>query len=302
MITISTCKSYSHFMKQKDKQFLGWIALDMDGTITLDKYSVPEPVVTYLRQRVNDGWKIAIATGRPFKLAQMALKTFDFPYIILPQNGTAALQMPSKIELFRRYIPVTHLAEIDAAFEGTPGDYIVFNGYDHGDQLYWRPNRMDEEQTFYVENIAKSHGEIPIAVVSFQGLKESSIPIVKCFGTLTDMTRVTNNLKNNEHFNLTLIRDPYAEDYYILLITDRSASKGQSLLAAIDILGWKGTIIAAGDDENDKSLLEVADIKIAMAHAPEHLHNVADFIAPPTHEFGIIQALELALRKNGKDH
>jgi hydroxymethylpyrimidine pyrophosphatase-like HAD family hydrolase len=55
-------------------------------------------------------------------------------------------------------------------------------------------------------------------------------------------------------------------------------------------------VIAAGDDENDISLLMAADTKIAMAHAPESLQQVATFIAPPTKDQGIIKALQMALR------
>jgi hypothetical protein len=57
-------------------------------------------------------------------------------------------------------------------------------------------------------------------------------------------------------------------------------------------------VIAAGDDENDISLLNAADTKIAMSHAPEALQQVADFIAPPTKDCGIIKALQLALRND----
>jgi Cof subfamily protein (haloacid dehalogenase superfamily) len=286
-------------MKHKDKQFLGWIALDMDGTITLDKFSVPAPVVAYLHDRVMEGWKIAIATGRPMTLALMALDSFDFPYIVLAQNGTMAIVMPSKKELFRQYIPKSRLREIELAFEGTEGDFVVFNGYDHGDKLYWRPERCDEEQAAYIINVAQTHGEMPIAIQSWDEIAETSVPLVKCFGTQTEMLRVQKNLQVNPHFNLTLIRDPYLDGCYILLITDRAASKGQSLEKMIQLTGLRNTVIAAGDDENDASLLQAADIEIAMAHAPQQLHDIADFIAPPTNEYGIIHALQLALKKNG---
>ena len=61
----------------------GWIALDIDGTITLDKYSVPQEVVDYLRKLEKSGWNIAMATGRSFVFASMALSKFDFPFTFL---------------------------------------------------------------------------------------------------------------------------------------------------------------------------------------------------------------------------
>ena len=57
-------------------------------------------------------------------------------------------------------------------------------------------------------------------------------------------------------------------------------------------------MIAAGDDENDISLLEAADVKIAMSHAPEKLQEIAQFIAPPTRDLGIITALQMVLKND----
>jgi hydroxymethylpyrimidine pyrophosphatase-like HAD family hydrolase len=63
-------------------------------------------------------------------------------------------------------------------------------------------------------------------------------------------------------------------------------------------MGRGEKVITAGDDENDMSLFQVADIKIAMSHAPERLKEKADLIAPPTQDCGIIHALEMVLNAN----
>ena len=284
-------------MEQKNKQFLGWIALDIDGTITLDKFSVPDPVIAFLRECVEGGWRLAISTGRPLTYALMGLKKFDFPFLILAQNGSILVEMPSRKILLRCYISTARIQEIERAFEGVVGDFVLFSGYENQDGIYWRPNRLDSEQRAYVENFANYQGVPLNAVDSFDEIPLKSIALVKCFGTQCEMKRIVTNLSGNDHFNLTILRDPHAENYYLLLISDQAASKGQTLEKAIDLFGPRGTIIAAGDDENDASLLEVADIKIAMAHAPESLTRVAHIVAPPTSEHGIIHALRCALKK-----
>lgn len=58
----------------------------------------------------------------------------------------------------------------------------------------------------------------------------------------------------------------------------------------------RGVVIAGGDDENDASLFEIADISIAIEHAPEKIRQMAHLIAPPTKDLGILQALDAALR------
>lgn len=285
-------------MEQKNKQFLGWIALDIDGTITLDRYSVPEPVTDFLRDCIRNGWRLAIATGRPFTFALMGLRTFDFPYLLLAQNGTIAIEMPSKKDLLKRYIPTSRLSEIDLAFEGTLGYFVVSSGYENQDQIYWRPKSLDVEKREHVENFVKKQGLSMIAVDSFDEIPLKSVPLVKCFGTQIEMKRIADILSKRDHFNQTIIREePLVENDYIMLLTDRAASKGQTLNDVISLFGPRGTVIAAGDDENDASLLNAADIKIAMAHAPQSLTSIAHIVAPPTSEYGIIHALGLAIHR-----
>lgn len=276
----------------------GWIALDIDGTVTVDKYSIPQEVVEFLRERTREGWRIAMATGRPVTFASIALSTYDFPYLFLPQNGSLALEMPQKKCLFKRYIPKSSLRWIEEAMEGMTGDFLVYSGYENRDRVYYRPSRFDEEQKRYLKDYWERQKEEGIALQSFQDIEQTSVPLVKCFGRIQETKRLAEKLRQFDDFNVAFLRDPFVQDYCILLITDRTASKGKSLEAAIAQLGVeKGTLIAAGDDENDASLLEIADVAIAMEHAPPALQDIAHLIASPTRELGILHALGLALKR-----
>ena len=281
------------------KPFKGWIALDIDGTITLDKYSIPQEVIDYLRACTKEGWRIAMATGRPVVFASIALSKYDFPYLFLPQNGSCAIEMPEKKCLFKRYIPKSSLHELELAMEGVASDFLIYTGHENQDRVYFRPKRFDAEQKRYLKAYWERQKEEGIPVDSFKEIEQGSFPLIKCFGRLEEMSNLAGRLRQNPLFNVALLRDPFTEDYYILLITDRLASKGQSLEAAIAQLGGpRGILVAAGDDENDASMLEIADVAIAMEHAPESLQNIAHLIAPPTKELGILHALQIALRKS----
>lgn len=275
--------------------FLGWIALDIDGTVTTDKYKIPPEVVAFLREQVKAGWKIAMATGRPVTFASIALATFDFPYLFLPQNGTAVLQMPEKKCLFKRYFSKSALRKAEIAMEGFSGDFIVYSGYENNDIVYWRPGRFDSEQTRYLHALWHRQRESNVPVKSFEEAPQDAFPLLKCFGMKYEMQRLQKKLQEQQ-FNVALLQDPFEENYSILLVTDSLASKGQSFEQAVELLGERGAIIAAGDDENDLSLLQIADVAIAMHHAPPALQQIASFIAPPTSELGILHALKLALK------
>lgn len=269
--------------------FKGWIALDIDGTVTLDRYTIPKEVVDFLREKTREGWRIAMATGRPLVFASIAVSRFDFPFLFLIQNGSLALEMPGKKELFQSYLPTSSLHLIESSLEN--GNMLVYSGYERGDSVYYQPKRINRDLSEYWDR----QKETPAPVDSFAEIRQPSVPLVKCFGTEEEMKQVVARLEKHPEFNVALLRDPFVEGAYLLLITDRQASKGQSLQAAIERLGKTGPIIAAGDDENDASLLQIADVAIAMEHSPPSLKKLADLIAPPTKDLGILHALRIAL-------
>lgn len=276
---------------------LGWIVLDIDGTITLDRYSVPKEVVDYLRERQKEGYSIAMATGRPVTFASFALKSFDFPYLFLAQNGSCAYLMPEKKRLFERYIPKKKLYSLEEAMEGVSSDFVIYSGHENQDRVFYRPDRFNEQQTRYLEAYWQRQKEESIAIHTLDEIRQPSVPLLKCFGSAEEMHQLARRVLSLSLFNVACLRDPFTEGYSILLITDERASKGQSFEEASSLLSKEeGVVIAAGDDENDISLFEVADISIAMHHAPEKMQQMAHFIAPPTKDLGILHALKAVLK------
>jgi Cof subfamily protein (haloacid dehalogenase superfamily) len=272
----------------------GWIALDIDGTITLDKYSVPEPVIDALRQFKQQGWNLAFVTGRSFSFAEMALSRFDFPYVLLSQNGSFACEMPSRTHLFKKYISPHHIPLVEEVYSDIDSDFLIYAGYEKGDFCYWRPSFFSREELTYLTDLQKRQKETWKSVESFSVVDD--FPLIKCFGDEAKMDLIQARLQRLEKFQVAKIRDPFVEGHYLLLVTDIAASKGAALTKLFQMKGRGSHVISAGDDENDFSLLSVADTKIAMHHAPKSLQAVATFIAPPTKDYGIIAALQMAVR------
>lgn len=275
----------------------GWIALDIDGTITLDKYSVPDEVTAYLRARVQEGWNLALATGRPFAFASMAVAKFDFPFLFLPQNGSIAIEMPGKKILFKRYMQPQMLPSVEEAYQGVDSDFLIYAGFEKGDFCYWRPHRMSEEDMRYLHDLKIRQKEEWQSVKDFKPSQFDPFPLIKCFGPAERMEKVAKRLIQSGHFQVSLIRDPFEESYKLILVTLKEVTKGHSLEEIFRLKGRGSRVIAAGDDENDISLLQVADVKIAMDHAPQNLLDKASLIAPPTKDLGIIHALKLAIEQ-----
>lgn len=268
----------------------GWIALDVDGTITQDKYSIPTDVISFLNECHGNGWRIVFATGRAFIFAKPALEKIPFPYFLMPQNGSVVMRMPSQEIMFKRYMNPEVIRDLEEIYEGKNSHYLVYSGVENGDRCYYQPTRFSKADLVYLEGVQKREKEEWMT-----GSVDFDFPLIKCFGKLEAMKKVERKLLKKGHFEVTLIRDPFHSSYYLLLVTNKNASKGSSLQEIISQEGKGKIVIAAGDDVNDISLLQAADVRIAMPHAPEELRKIADFISPPVAEMGIIQALKIVI-------
>jgi hypothetical protein len=273
----------------------GWIALDIDGTITLEKYSVPKPVTAYLKNLEKAGWKIAIATGRSFHFASLALSQFDFPYILICQNGSVALDMPSQNILFKKYLNWNHVAHIEKAYEGVDSDFVIYMGVEERDLCYFRPHRFPEAAIPAIRALQETQKEKWRAVPDFSSELMPHFAIAKGFGPYEEMRLIVERLDASDRFQAPLMRNSFAPGAAIVLVTDLLATKGHALQEVFKTHGRGPLVIGAGDDENDLSLLMVSDVKIAMAHAPDSLQERADILAPPTSHMGIIHALQMGI-------
>jgi hydroxymethylpyrimidine pyrophosphatase-like HAD family hydrolase len=272
-------------------QHQGWIALDIDGTITTEKTVVPPGVRQALGEWARQGWKLAFATGRPFAFAQKALHGFDFSYWFVGQNGSLALQMPGRDVLFRRYLAKSQLSAIEEQLVGTGVDFVVYAGIEKGDICYFRPSRFLREEEAYLRELQSRQEEPWVALQSFDEIPIGAFPLVKCFGKRAAMSVCAERMRRLGMFEVAHIRDPHATGVDLLLITDRQATKGRALASLFALYGRGERVIGAGDDENDLSLLEVADVKIAMPHAPEAVKQKANQIAFG----GIVETIQKAV-------
>lgn len=279
------------------RKHIGWIALDIDGTITDKSHHAPKPVVDFLHTLVDKGWEIIFITGRTFSFASQALDAFDFPFYLAVQNGADILYMPSMENVSRHYLNEKVIPILEEAYRDESEDFVLYAGYENGDFCYYRPGKFSPAFAEHLEKIKPLSPEAwkPVGQYAFQeGLQ---FPLAKCFGHRDAIERICQRLHAHPDISATMIRDPLGEDIYIILVTAKEATKGNALYMIRDILGDGGPVIAAGDDLNDISMLQAADIKIVMPHAPPEMHAMATILAKE----GIIAALTQATQQSTWD-
>lgn len=273
----------------------GFIALDIDGTITADKHGVPLDVKNYFKKLEKEGWIIIVLTGRSFSFASQTLSSFDFPYYFCPQNGSIVFSMPEKKPIQKFYLHWDAIEVVEKVYEKSEENFLIFGGYERNDDCFYRPSHFSEKGLAYLKELQKRQPERLVAVESFDQELLNSFPLIKGFGSQSQLKPLLEELDSKNLFSLVIIRDLFFKDSFVFHINAKEAGKGNAVLHIQEKLGRLGPVIAAGDDANDASMFKVANVKIAMENAPNELKDLADYIAPSAEKMGIISAMNKAL-------
>lgn len=273
----------------------GLIGLDIDGTITSEAHTINPAVVEYLEDLAKSGWALFFITGRPFSWGYEVLQHLSCPYYFCVQNGAITLEMPFRQVVAKKYLDSSILPVLDEICQRHNNGYILYTGYENDDICYYRPERLPKELVSYLDIRHKKLGENWVAVSSFDKVPVKEFASIKSFAGYEDALILSEAWESQLQLHAPIVNDPFNSDYYVIQGTRSDVSKGSALYDMHQKMGRRGLIIAAGDDNNDYSMMQVADIKIAMSDAPYELKKIADIIAPPCEENGIITGISRAL-------
>lgn len=274
---------------------MGVIASDIDGTLIVGTEELPDQIVTFLSQLHEQGWTFIFLTGRTFTYGYHTLKKLPFPYYFCVQNGATVFEMPAKQVLLQRYLSPELLPSLEKIAEEEKVECAIYTGISHGHRVLYRSKRYSSDLREYLDKRQKVFMEEWVSVDEFAHGHITDFPAVKFFGNHEAVTQVAKRVETELHLHIPVVRDPFCEGYYLAQGTHKEVNKGKILQELIQQRKLKGPLIAAGDDKNDISLLEVADVGIVMANAPPELLRLGTLVAPPVEKMGIISGLKHAI-------
>lgn len=274
----------------------GIIALDIDGTTTVDAQSARDEVIAYLEDLANSGWILMFLTGRTFVWGYHAIQKLKCPYYLAVQNGALVLEMPEKKIALKKYLDRSIFPIMEEICADEPSDFAIFSGFENNDRCFYRPQYFSKELLKYLEKRMAAFNEPWHQLPTYDSLTIDVFPSIKCFGDDTSARRIAEKMEKQLKLHAPVIRDPYDLHFFVIQATQDNVTKG----SAIKDMFLQGTdkplVIAAGDDYNDICMFEMADIKIAMERAPQAMRDQAHIIAKPAEDNGIIEALTEAIK------
>ncbi|WP_027091698.1 Cof-type HAD-IIB family hydrolase [Cohnella thermotolerans] len=249
------------------------VFFDIDGTLVDEEKKVPRDAAEAVRRLKDSGVEPVIATGRaPYFFKPLAEQLGIESWVSL--NGGYVVYKGK--ELHRRTIPLPDLEKL-VELSARNGHALVFEG----------------KEAYYANQ--ENH---PFVYESVESLKVEHPGVDANFWKSEDIFQVFLHCESHEEHlypaalpGLRFVRW-HAKAMDVL---PRTGSKAEGILALLSALGLTpADAVAFGDGLNDKEMLELVGLGIAMGNAHEELLPFADYVTSRVEEGGVRNGLVYA--------
>lgn len=255
---------------------------DLDQTLLNDNGIVTEENKKAIKYFESEGGYFTFITGRIPKATQSILEQFT-PNIPFGCNNGGAIYDASKKEfLWKLALPEEAKELVGYIIEKSPTagvELCTFNG-----SYFCYKNELTEKHRL-IENF-------PDIQCHYNDVKEvlSKVVLIDEAEEIPKLMAVISENPISVLFDFVRSTSQYYE------ILPKGASKGRVLLKLKELLKVEKTI-SIGDNENDISMLSLADIGVAVQNATEKAKKSADIITVSNNEHAIASVIDM-LDKN----
>lgn len=256
------------------------IAIDVDDTLLNDDIQVSEGTRAALIEATAQGATVTLATGRMYASARKIAQQIDLNVPIITYQGSLVKTLIGEEVLYERNVPE------DAALELL--NYCISKGLHLqlyvDDVLYVREDNDKAQGYSRLSNIPY------IVEPDFESLirKPLNKMLIIDEPELLDEVALALAPLIGDRVHITKSKPHYLEFMH------KEGTKGHALqyMATHHVGCTMDEVIAIGDSWNDREMLEVAGLGVAMANAVEPLKAIADYVTLSNNEEGVRHVIE----------
>ena len=247
---------------------------DLDDTLLNNQSQVSSETKLFLDEFLAAGNRLVFCSGRPLmSVLEVKEKTgLTQPGIFLScSNGTRIYDCDNRRTIRKTGLPLSYIPYLQEQAKALSLHIQTYRD-DGGNEAVISP-ADDEEVEFYRRRI---HMPLVVSENLIDALTEEPCKMLAI--SLHNFDRLETFRKNISDWAEGKVRTIYSSDRYLELF-DWNAGKGNSLLFLSNYLGIPiSDTYAAGDAENDISMLEAAGCGIAMKNASDKVKAHADVV------------------------
>lgn len=255
---------------------------DLDGTLLKSDGTLSDYTAGVLNGLIDNGLNFSVATARSVHSAGPLIGKLKLRLPIVTQNGVFIQHLMSDEKLYCNSFSADERYIIKRLFEELNVHPLVFSMLDNKERVIWKKgsetkgilsyinSRKNDIRLRFVENRTEFLGEM--FYFTYIGSFESCAKL-KCEFAKLDFC------------NVLFYEDIYSSEY-LCEIMPRNATKRNGVLALKEMLGFE-RIICFGDNLNDISMFEIADIACAVENSVDELKCKADYVVPSNDNDGV---------------
>ncbi|MBS0655448.1 MAG: HAD family phosphatase [Verrucomicrobia bacterium] len=275
----------------------GLLAIDIDGTLTAEREKLSCEVVDYVASLVKEGWKCLFVTGRTVEWSLHLLEKLPFSYTLAAFNGAYTMQMPQKAVIDVCLCPCSLLEPVGELLKQADTALVIYGEPNREAHSLYFKKRASRQLDSHLKRRFEVLREEWVDLEELSQIAFSQFIALRAFCHPEVARALSAEIEALASVHAPVMTDSYDSRFSIIQVTNAEASKGHALAATFQRLGKRGKVIACGDDYNDIPMLQRADCRVVMATAPAEVLSLADIIAPPAGELGIIEGLRQAIDK-----
>lgn len=271
------------------KHKIRMIGLDLDGTALNDRKELSVPVRKAIKDALDAGIVVLVATGRPWMGVPEELRYFPGMRYALTSNGARILEVAGN----RSRVLIEHLLSPELAEKTLEicSKYDTLQEIYYDGQGYAPADGMDHVEKYHrnpamCEYMKKTRIQVD-DILQFAVRENRAMDKVQAL--FADMDERRQAWKELEQIpGLALV----GSLKYNIEINAEGVDKGKGLLDLAQVLGIKREeIMACGDGDNDIAMLREAGLGIAMANAEDDVKAAADYVTLSNEEDGVAEAI-----------
>ena len=260
------------------------IALDIDGTLLNSKKEVTKEVFDAIQMAKKKGVKVVLSTGRPLPGVQSLLKELKLnneKNYVVTFNGGLVQEISSQ----------DVISNIEMSYEDFD---IIYNELSKKHNVKIHINTPDSVVVPYKDAPKYSIHEANLNNIPVICMDESEInkDLTFCKVMLIDEPEIIDNIitkiPKDFHDKYTIVRSAP----FFLEFLNKKVNKGSGLQALCNKLNIDPCeVIAVGDEENDRHMIEFAGLGVAMGNARDSIKEIANYITDSNDNHGVAKVI-----------
>lgn len=255
------------------------IAIDVDDTLFNDDRIVSDATKLALIEAVKKGVIVTLATGRMYASTKQIAEQVTLNVPLITYNGSLIKNLLDETVLYERSVP-KEVAEF--VFNYAEKHDLHLQAY-HNDQLYVKKDNQR------IKDYSKLASVPYIVEPNFQRLSSVDSTKLLIFDEPAYLDQIAEDLAVSigEQVHITKSKP------YFLEILHKDGTKGHAVQFLANHYGCElSEVIAIGDSWNDREMINLAGLGVAMGNAIDELKEIADFITYSNNEDGVRHVLE----------